>query len=170
MDDTLERTHNYAMTTCPYCAREIPGNMSEVHASVCIHRPEMKARILAALTSDTPGVGVKMVVYDRARLAHGAAHSTSLLRGYGGTWPAVLEAFGLTMRESKRTTRTAAQQRMTARQREAAACEDVAAMCDDARRVMAAEYEAAHTLKACAVHPAPGLYVNGNPCVRVELR
>lgn len=171
MDGTVaDRTHNYPMTVCPHCGREVPGNVSDAQASVCIHRPEMKARILAALTSDVPGVGVKMKVYESRRVALGAAHSTSLLRSYGATWGEVLEVFGLTIQKSKRSTRTPAQRRMTARQREAAACEDVAAMCDESRRIMAAEYDAAHTFKACSVRDMPGVTVNGRACVAVMLR
>ena len=171
MDGTIERTHNYPMVVCPHCGREIPAAMTDAHASVCIHRPEMKARILAALTSDVPGVGVKMKAYDIARIAHGAAHSTSLLRGYGGTWPTVLEAFGLAMPERKYTpTRTPAQQRMTRQQREDAAIADVAAMAEDARQIMAAEYDDAHTLRGCAVRDLPGLTICGRPCVAVMLR
>jgi len=171
MDGTVERTHNYPMVVCPHCAREVPAAMTDAHASVCIHRPEMKARILSALTSDVPGVGVKMKVYESRRVAVGAAHSTSLLRGYGGTWEAVLEAFGLTVQPSKRhLERTPTQRRMTAQQREAAACADVAAMCEDARRIMAAEYDDAHTFDGYRVRDLPGVTVNGHKCVAVMLR
>lgn len=172
MDGTVERTHNYPMVVCPHCGREVPGNVSEMHASVCIHRPEMKARILAALTTDTPGVGARQKEYDTARVVHGAAHATTLLRAYGGTWTAVLDAFGLTpwVSASRRAARTPAQRRMTARQREDAACEDVAQMCEDARRIVAAEFDAAHTFKACSVRDLPGVTVNGHKCVAVMLR
>ena len=42
------------VTTCPHCGREVPGNMIDMHTSVCIYRPEMQERIRAALTSDVP--------------------------------------------------------------------------------------------------------------------
>lgn len=172
MDSQVERTHNYPLIACPHCGREVPSNASDMHMSVCAHRPEMRARILAALTTDVPGVGARLKDYDRARIAHGAAHATTPIRAYGGTWTAVLEAFGLVPWESpnKRTPRTPQQARMTARQREQAAIEDVAQMEADARRVLAAEYDAAHTLKAYRVEPEPGLRVNGNECVRLMLR
>jgi len=172
MDGTIERTHNYPMVVCPHCGREVPAAMTDAHASVCIHRPEMKARILAALTTDVPGVGARQKEYDTARVVHGAAHATTLLRAYGGTWTAVLDAFGLTpwVSPTRRTERTAAQQRMTAKQREEAACADVAQMEADARRVLAGEYDSAHTLHGCSVRDLPGVTVNGRACVAVMLR
>lgn len=172
MDSTVARTHNYPIVTCPHCGREVPSNASEMHVSVCVHRPEMQERIRAALTTDVPGVGARLKDYDRTRIAHGAAHATTLLRAYGGTWTAVLEAFGFVPWESpnKRTPKTPAQQRMTARQREQAAIEDVAQMEADARRVLAAEYDAAHVLHGCAVRDLPGVTIDGRPCVAVMLR
>lgn len=173
MDGTVaDRTHNYPMTVCPHCGREVPGNMADMHISVCVFSPDMQARILAALTTDTPGVGARQKEYDTTRVVHGAAHATTLLRAYGGTWTAVLDAFGLTpwVSASKRAERTPAQRRMTPKQREAAACEDVAAMCEESRRIMAAEYDAAHTFKACSVRDLPGVTVNGRACVAVMLR
>jgi hypothetical protein len=164
MDGTVEeRTHNYPLTVCPHCEREVPGNMADMHATVCAHRPELKARIEAALTSDVPGVGVRIRDYERAYKTLGLPPVSTLLRNYGGMWPAVLEAFGLTVQGK-------APKRMTARQREAAACADVAQMCEDTRRIVAAEYEAAHTLKACSVRDLPGVTVNGHKCVAVMLR
>ncbi len=172
MDGTIERTHNYPMVVCPHCGREVPAAMTDAHASVCIHRPEMKARILAALTTDVPGVGARQKEYDTARVVHGAAHATTLLRAYGGTWTAVLDAFGLTpwVSASRRAARTPAQRRMTRQQREDAAIADVAAMAEDARQIMAAEYDDAHTLRGCAVRDLPGLTICGRPCVAVMLR
>lgn len=174
MDDTLtERTHNYPLVTCPHCGREVPRSMVDMHASVCAHRPEMAARILAALTSDVDGVGVKMSVYERAAKSRGTPPVSTLLRNFGGTWLAVLESFGLDAPSDalkRRSARTPAQQRMTAKQREAAACEDVAQMAADARRVLAAEYDNAHTLHGYAVRDLPGVTVNGKPCVAVTLR
>ncbi len=160
------------VVTCPHCGREVPGNMSDMHVSVCIYRPEMQERIRAALTSDVPGVGVRLKDYDAARPTHGAAHSVTLIRAYGGTWAAVLEAFGLApwVSPTRRTERTAAQQRMTAKQREEAACADVAQMEADARRVLAGEYDSAHTLHGCSVRDLPGVTVNGRACVAVMLR
>lgn len=160
------------VTTCPHCGREVPGNMIDMHTSVCIYRPEMQERIRAALTSDVPGVGVRLKDYDAARPTHGAAHSVTLIRAYGGTWAAVLDAFSLTPWESptKRATRTDKQQRMTPAQREQAACADVAAMAADARRVMSHEYDAAHTLHGYKVRDLPGVTVNGRACVAVMLR
>ena len=160
------------VATCPHCGREVPGNMSDMHTSVCIYRPEMQERIRAALTSDVPGVGVRLKDYDAARPTHGAAHSVTLIRAYGGTWAAVLDAFGLVPWESptRRTTRTEKQQRMTAKQREDAAIQDVAAMESDARRVLAGEYEAAHAFKVCRVEPETVLRINGHECVRLVLR
>ena len=160
------------VATCPHCGREVPGNMSDMHTSVCIYRPEMQERIRAALTSDVPGVGVRLKDYDAARPTHGAAHSVTLIRAYGGTWAAVLDAFSLTPWESptKRATRTDKQQRMTPAQREQAACADVAAMAADARWVMSHEYDAAHTLHGYKVRDLPGVTVNGRACVAVMLR
>ena len=66
------------VTTCPHCGREVPGNMIDMHTSVCIYRPEMQERIRAALTSDVPGVGVRLKDYDAARPTHGAAPSVHI--------------------------------------------------------------------------------------------
>lgn len=170
MDGAVDRTHNYPLGACPYCGREVPASMTDAHATVCIHRPEMQARILAALTSDVPGVGVRQKDYDTARIASGAAHSTSLLRGYGGTWTAVLEAFGLTAPRRRAEMRTNAQQRMTPRQREDAAIDDVAAQMEQARRTLEEERNHGYGLAVAAVLPAPGLSIGGKPCVRYVLR
>lgn len=172
MDGTVERTHNYPMVACPHCNREVPSAMADMHVSVCVFSPDMQARILAALTTDTPGVGARQKEYDAARVAHGAAHATTLLRAYGGTWAAVLDAFGLTpwVSATRRAALTATQQRMTIAQREQAACADVAAMEADARRVLAHEYDAAHTLHGYAVRDVSGVTINGRACVAVALR
>lgn len=172
MDSTVDRTHNYSMTVCPHCQREVPTGSFDMHASVCIFRPDMQERIKATLASDEPGVGARLKDYDRKRAETGAAHSTTLMRVYGGTWAAVLDAFGLTpwMSATKRASCTAEQQRMTAKQREQAACDDVAAMCEDARRLLAAEYDNAHTFHGYRVRDLPGVTVNGHKCVAVMLR
>jgi len=155
MDGTVERTHNYPMVVCPHCAREVPAAMTDMHASVCARRPEMVARIAAALVSDVPGVGIKVSVYARNSKTLDVPPVSTLLRNFGGTWDAVLEAFGLAAQPSKRhLERTPTQRRMTAQQREAAACADVAAMDDAVRAMLAAEYQ--RGLAVYDPHPAKG--------------
>ena len=173
MDGTVERTHKQRMTTCPHCGREVPANMGDMHASICAQRPEMKARILAALTSDVPGVGVKVGAYDKTSKANRVPPVSTLLRNFGGTWALVLDAFGLEVppdNRKRRPERTAEQRRMTAKQREDAAIADVAAMDADVRAVLAHECEAAHLFTVCAVRDVPGLTINGKPCVAMMLR
>jgi len=174
VDDTQAEVRGRGyVVTCPHCGREVPGNMSDMHASVCSHRPAMKAAILATITSDVPGVGILMRQYEKRRHAHGALHLSTLLRNYGGTWPAVLDAFGLVPpddQRKRRPARTEKQQRMTPAQREQAACADVAAMEADARRVMAHEYDAAHTLHGYKVRDLPEVTIGGRACVAVALR
>lgn len=170
---TVERDHNYLMTTCPHCGREVPRNMAAMHESVCAHRPEMKARILAALTSDVAGVGVKMSVYERAAKSRGAPPVSTLLRNFGGTWLAVLESFGLDVpsdARKRRAARTPAQQRMTAKQREAAAIEETDAERAIAQAVLREERDRQYGITVCRVDPEPGLRINGRECVRLVLR
>lgn len=157
MDGTVEeRPHNYRMTTCPHCEREVPANIADMHATICVHRPEMKARIAAALTSDVPGVGARIVDYQRARAINGAADVTTVLRAFGGTWDAVLAAFGLTPRPPKRRPeRTPEQQRMTARQREDAAIADVAAMRAAAQQALTNERNRQYGIEVCRVRSLP---------------
>ncbi len=163
--------HNHPLTTCPHCGRVVPANMADMHASICVRSPEMMARIAAALTSDTPGVGARIVDYRRARAANGAADVTTLLRAFGGTWEDVLAAFGLTVRPPKRRPeRTPQQQRMTAQQRESAAIADVAAMEAETRAALLRDYEAAHTFHGYKVRDLSGVTVNGKPCVAIMLR
>lgn len=158
MDSTLtERPHNYPIVACPHCGREIPGNMADMHGSVCAQRPEMKVRTLAALISDVPGVGVKMSVYDRQAKRAGVPPVSTLLRNYGGTWATVLDAFGLAVPDDarkRRPARTPEQQRMTAKQREQAAIDDVAQMDAEVRAVLAGEFD--RGLAVYDPHPARG--------------
>ncbi len=157
MDGTLvDRTHNYQIVVCPHCGREVPGNLADMHASVCARRPEMLTRIAAALVSDVPGVGARIVDYQRARAINGAADVTTVLRAFGGTWDAVLAAFGLTPRPPKRRPeRTPEQQRMTARQREDAAIADVAAMRAAAQQALTNERNRQYGIEVCRVRSLP---------------
>jgi len=156
MDGTVDgRANNGRVVVCPHCAREVPAAMADMHASVCARRPEMVARIAAALVSDVPGVGIKVSVYARNSKTLDVPPVSTLLRNFGGTWEAVLDAFGLTPQPSKRhLERTPTQRRMTAQQREAAACADVAAMDDAVRAMLAGEYQ--RGLAVYAPHPAKG--------------
>lgn len=155
MDGTLGHTHNYRMTTCPHCGRDVPANLADMHTSICASRPEMKARIAAALVSDVPGVGVRVGVYDKNAKVNGVPPVSTLLRNFGGTWETVLAAFGLTMQPPKRRPEhTAEQKRMTAKQREDAAIADVAAMDAAVRVTLAGEYQ--RGLTVYDPHPAKG--------------
>lgn len=173
-DDTQAEVRGRGyVVTCPHCGREVPGNMSDMHASVCAHRPAMKAAILATITSDVPGVGIPMQQYEKRRHAHGALHLSTLLRNYGGTWPAVLDAFGLALPEDqrkRRPARTEKQQRMTPAQREQAACADVAAQHAAMRSVLETERNRQYGIEVCRIVSEPGLRINGNECVRLVLR
>lgn len=173
MDGTIERDHNYPMTICPHCGREVPANTAAMHDSVCAFHPEKRANTLAAMTSDTPGVGKTLKDYERTYRPHRALSVTTLLRQYAPTWAGVLDAFGLETppdARKRREPRTPGQQRMTKQQREEAAIADVASMEAGARRIMAAEYDNAHTLHGYAVRDLPGVTIGGRACVAVMLR
>lgn len=173
MDGTVERDHNYPMVKCPHCGREVPGNVSAIHDTVCAFHPDKKARTLEALTSSTPGVGKTWKEYEATYRLYRALSVTTLLRQYAPTWAGVLDAFGLEVppdKRKRRPERTEKQQRMTPAQRETAACEDVAQMAADARRVMAHEYDAAHTFDGYRVRDLPGVTIGGRACVAVALR
>lgn len=175
MDSTLTETSDrrFRMTTCPHCGREVPANTAEMHDSVCARHPAKRAQTLVALKSDVPGMGKTLKEYERTYRPLQGMSVTTLLRQYGATWAAVLDAFGLAVpadSRKRRPERTPEQQRMTAKQREDAAIADVAAMEADVRAVLAGEFDAAHTLHGCAVRDLPGVTIDGRACVAIMLR
>lgn len=170
MDGTLVGC--YKLIPCPHCGKEYSSNKFPHHVRICVDAPGTRDAIAAALESDTPGVGILEAEYRLISRGLGIPARSTLTRRYG-TWGAVLAAFGLRypQRNAPRTyTATTVTPRATLAQKEALAIADVAQLEADARRTLAAEYDAAHTLHGYRVHDAPGLRVNGRPCVRVELR
>ena len=170
MDGTLVGC--YKLIPCPHCGKEYSSNKYPHHVKMCVDAPSTREAIAAALESDTPGVGILEAEYRLISRGLGIPARSTLTRRYG-MWADVLAAFGLrTQQRNAPRTHTAATvtPRVPLAQKEALAIADVAQMEAAARRTLAAEYDAAHTLHGMRVHDAPGLYVNGQPCVRVELR
>ena len=178
MDDTLTvestgRSHNYPMSTCPHCGRDVPGNMVDLHASICAKHPDTQARTLAALVSDTPGVGKTMKQYEVTYRPFRGLSVTTLLRQYAPTWAGVLDAFGLATppdARKRRAPRTPNQQRMTAKQREDAVIAATDAERAVAQAVLEAERTRQYGIEVASVRDYPNVTIGGRRCVALMLR
>ncbi len=126
----------------------------------------------AVLESDTPGVGITSQEYRAISGELGIPSKSSIMRRYG-TWSEALASFGLQApRQGTRQAREAARAdtRLKPAQIEEAAIADVDKMSEATRRVVAGEYEAAHTFHGYKVRDLSGVTVNGKPCQIVTLR
>ena len=95
---------------------------------------------------------------------------TTLRRATGARdWAGVLAEFGLVTRTVVAITETD-KPRTAAQIAEDAEAADVARMTDETRRLLAADFDAAHTFNGYKARDLPGVYVNGKPCQVITLR
>ena len=143
--------------TCVHCVQEFASGQYAKHEPICPQNPAHYNAIRAAMQDvDFPEFSVALLDYhERARLAGVAG--ADLLKRVFGSWSASVRHFGLEPASSEELHQ----------RREMIAVFTTAA---HEARLLREDEEHAHTLRGMRVHDAPGLYVNGQPCVRVELR
>lgn len=84
------------MYTCPHCKRHFAPCGGEAHALMCMHAPDMPARVRAALEDpDRPGVALSIRAYSERAPQFAAAGRDALTRAWGPTWADVARRVGL---------------------------------------------------------------------------
>lgn len=80
---------------CPHCAHEFADTHISAHVAHCPCRPDMRARIIAAMTAPD-GYAVSQTQYEAVSLQLGVPSRTLLWHTFG-SWSKALVYFGLTM-------------------------------------------------------------------------
>lgn len=157
--------NNTQKVTCAYCNCDLWYGKLESHQDACIRNPAVESRLIAALTSDTPGVGVSCENYRLTYREKNAPAPATLNRHFGNAWGDVLAAFGLKVPARTYVRR---QDARTAVERQAE--QDMDAWRNQMREVVRSERYHLYGFTVCRITPEPGLRINGRECVRMELR
>lgn len=164
-----------AKTNCRHCGRELSTIRIWTHERVCIHNPTVRAAVITTMAAENDGEGVTMSQYAARSAGDLTIPDVTTLRRATGAhdWAGVLAEFGLvpqTVQVVTASTTTPVERLTRSQRKEAAVLAAVDEMSEAARRIVAAEYDSAHTFDGYRVRDLPGVYVNGRECVAVMLR
>lgn len=158
-------------TPCRYCGREL--SRMDIHERVCIKNPTVRSAIIAALTGATPGEGVTAARYAARSSGDLSIPDVGTLRRATGArdWAGVLAEFGLVPQPVEPKDAPSPDRPLTPAQlEERAAMADVDTWREKARAILRAERYHLYGFTVCRVNLEPGLRINGNECVRLEIR
>lgn len=162
-----------AKTNCPHCGKELSTIRIWTHERICIHNPKVRPLIVAAMMGKHDGEGVTMSQY-AARAAGDISipDVTTLRRATGARdWAGVLAEFGLVPQPVEPKDIPSPDRPLTPAQlEERAAMADVDKWREQARAILRAERYHLYGFTVCRVNLEPGLRINGNECVRLEIR
>jgi ssDNA-binding Zn-finger/Zn-ribbon topoisomerase 1 len=157
------------MTPCPHCHVEMRHPIMAFHMTVCLCNPTVYDAVYDALTAgcdDGEAIGQEEYIDYRA-IYDDSLPGAQTIMDYANTrrWGVALAKLGLVQR--KRTYRRAVNLEEERATRAMAAIEDER---QQVQRILREERNGAYGLAVLAVKPAPGLRVNGKPCVVSVLR
>lgn len=149
--------HLLTPARCPHCGKTFANSVLHRHTATCPEKPELRAAILSVMRdADFPQFAVTQSEY-RDTFSATPIPSLNSLRKHFGSWHRAVAYYGLSIAPDSEL-------------QEARAMAEVQATADEERRLLREDEAQSHTFTAYRVHDAPGLYINGRPCVRLELR